>query len=123
MRLIDAKAGKKYFNAIAKPAEYKGVIHMVVPISELDRLPTIDAVPVGWIPVTDEREPLHGHGYFVAYRFDNYEMTFYGESKFYAYGSNGYVDGPHFAGEGMNGMKVTHWMEIPPLPELPKEVE
>lgn len=46
MRLIDAKAGKKRFNAIAQPAEYKGVIHMVVPIREIDKLPTIDAVPV-----------------------------------------------------------------------------
>ena len=46
MRLIDAKAGKKVFNAIARPAEYKGVIHMVVPISEIDKLPTVDAVPV-----------------------------------------------------------------------------
>ena len=45
-RLIDAKAGKKVFSAIAQPAEYKGVIHMVVPISEIDKLPTVDAVPV-----------------------------------------------------------------------------
>ena len=43
-RLIDAKAGKKVFSAIAQPAEYKGVIHMVVPISEIDKLPTVDAV-------------------------------------------------------------------------------
>ena len=45
-RLIDAKAGKKVFSAIAQPAEYKGVIHMVVPISEIDKLPAIDAVEV-----------------------------------------------------------------------------
>ena len=45
-RLIDAKAGKKAFLAIAQPAEYKGVIHMVVPISEIDKLPTVDAVEV-----------------------------------------------------------------------------
>ena len=45
-RLIDAKAGKKVFSAIAQPAEYKGVIHMVVPISEIDKLPTVDAVEV-----------------------------------------------------------------------------
>lgn len=42
-RLIDAKAGKKRFCAIAKPAEYNGVIHLVVPISEIDKLPTVDA--------------------------------------------------------------------------------
>ena len=45
-RLIDAKAGKKAFLAIAQPAEYRGVIHMVVPISEIDKLPTVDAVEV-----------------------------------------------------------------------------
>ena len=45
-RMIDAKAGKKVFSAIAQPAEYKGVIHMVVPIIEIDKLPTVDAVPV-----------------------------------------------------------------------------
>ena len=45
-RLIDAKAGKKVFSAIAQPAEYKGVIHMVAPISEIDKLPTVDAVEV-----------------------------------------------------------------------------
>lgn len=45
-RLIDAKAGKKLFCAIAKPAEYNGVIHLVVPISEIDKLPTVDAVEV-----------------------------------------------------------------------------
>ena len=45
-RLIDAKEGKKVFVALARPAEYKGVIHMVVPISEIDRLPTVNAVEV-----------------------------------------------------------------------------
>ena len=45
-RLIDAKEGKKVFSAIAQPAEYKGVLHMVVPISEIDKLPTVDAVEV-----------------------------------------------------------------------------
>ena len=49
-RLIDAKAGRKVFSAIAQPAEYKGVIRMVVPISEIDKLPTVDAVEV-----------VHGH--------------------------------------------------------------
>ena len=45
-RLIDARAGKKLFCAIAKPAEYNGAIHLVVPISEIDKLPTVDAVEV-----------------------------------------------------------------------------
>lgn len=82
-----------------------------------------DLPGIGWIPMEDERKPLHGHGYFVAYRFGECERTFYSSGKFYAYGSNGYVDGPHFAGEGVDGMKVTHWMEVLPLPEPPKEGE
>ena len=52
------------FSAIAQNAEYKGVLHMVVPISEIDKLPTVDAVEVvrcreckhhHW-----EQEPCHG---------------------------------------------------------------
>ena len=56
-RLIDAKAGKKLFYAIAKPAEYNGVIHLVVPISEIDKLPTVDAVEVAhgeWTTIEDD---------------------------------------------------------------------
>lgn len=45
-RMIDAKEGKKVFLAIAQPAEYKGVIHMVVHVREIDKLPTVDAVEV-----------------------------------------------------------------------------
>jgi hypothetical protein len=29
---------------------------------------------------------------------------------------NGYVTGPHFSNEGMNGMRVTHWMPLPKPP-------
>ena len=36
----------------------------------------------------------------------------------HAYGDNGYVNGPHFSDEGLDGLKVWYWM---PLPELPKE--
>ena len=32
-------------------------------------------------------------------------------------GDNGYVKGPHFDNEGMEGMRVTHWMPLPGLPE------
>lgn len=36
----------------------------------------------------------------------------------HAYGDNGYVNGPHFSDEGLDGLKVHYWM---PLPEPPKE--
>ena len=77
-----------------------------------------------WIPVSDETiKPKDRRNYFVAYVFGNSTMTFFGEAKYHADGNNGYVQGSHFSDEGMNGMRVTHWMEIPPLPEPPKECE
>ena len=45
-RYIDAKSAKKHFLKVGQPAEYKGVIHWVVPCSEIDKIPTVDAVPV-----------------------------------------------------------------------------
>ena len=45
-RLVDVKEAKLHFRKVGKPAEYNGVIHHVVPISEIDKIPTIDAVEV-----------------------------------------------------------------------------
>lgn len=45
-RLVDAKSAKKHFLKVGQPAEYKGVIHWVVPCSEIDNIPTVDAVEV-----------------------------------------------------------------------------
>ena len=71
----------------------------------------------GWIPVTerlpeDERQVLayygfdHGDGYLG--------MMFVQVLDWF-----GHDPKPHFQHEGLNGMRVTHWM---PLPELPKEI-
>lgn len=77
-----------------------------------------------WIPVSDETtKPKDRRNYFVAYVFGEGTITFYGEEKYHANGGNGYVQGAHFSNEGMHGMRVTHWMEIPPLPKPPKECE
>jgi hypothetical protein len=46
MRLVDADAGAEVFEAKAKSAMYDGELRWVIPISELDKLPTIDAVEV-----------------------------------------------------------------------------
>lgn len=73
-----------------------------------------------WIPVTDEQKPKNRRDYFVAYVFGDSDFRFFGGSKYYANSGNGLVDGPHFSGEGMDGMRVTHWMEIPKLPQPQK---
>ena len=73
-----------------------------------------------WISVKDERKPKDRKNYFIAYVFGDSDMHFFGEAKYYAYEGNGIVDGPHFSNEGVDGMRVTHWMEIPKLPQPPK---
>ena len=97
-RLIDAKAGKKVFSAIAQPAEYKGVIHMVVPISEIDKLPTVDAVPVvrcrecmHWKPTGSKAgNSFSDMEYIGGCEFTNYCRR---ESDFCSYGERKDSDG------------------------------
>lgn len=74
-----------------------------------------------WISVKEER-PKRMKRYFIAYEFEGSDMRFYGEAMFHPEGGNGCVDRPHFSNEGVDGMYVTHWMEIPklPLPEPPE---
>ena len=75
-----------------------------------------------WIPVTEDKPKRRGH-YFIAYRFKGSDMQFFGEAMWHDdIPDNGYVKRNHFSNEGVNGMYVTHWMEIPelPLPEPPK---
>jgi hypothetical protein len=48
-------------------------------------------------------------------------MQFFGEAMWHDdIPDNGYVKGNHFSNEGVAGMYVTHWMEIPKLPQPPK---
>lgn len=75
-----------------------------------------------WTSVDDEKKPKDRRNYFIAYVFGNSDIHFFGEAKYHAYEGNGVVDRPHFSNEGVEGMRVTHWMEIPKLPE-PPEVE
>ena len=73
-----------------------------------------------WIPVTEDKPKRRGH-YFIAYRFKGSDMQFFGEAMWHDdIPDNGYVKGNHFSNEGVDGMYVTHWMEIPKLPQPPK---
>ena len=71
-----------------------------------------------WIPVTERLPEKHGGDYVCLLKFPNANKPFPYCLIWHAYGDNGYVNGPHFSDEGLDGMKVTHWM---PLPEPPKE--
>lgn len=73
-----------------------------------------------WIPVEDEQKPKDRKHYFIAYVFGDSDMHFFGEAMYHAFEGNDLVDRPHFSNEGVNDMRVTHWMEIPKLPQPPK---
>lgn len=76
-----------------------------------------------WVSAEDEKPKRRGH-YFISYVFRCPDIRFYGEAMWHDdMEGNGYVTGPHFSNEGMDGMRVTHWMEIPriPLSKPPKE--
>ena len=69
-----------------------------------------------WIPVTERLPETDGH-YLCNYHFGEYpKMTFTQVLDYYA---TDIV--PHFQHTlGDGSMKVTHWMEIPQLPQPPK---
>lgn len=69
-----------------------------------------------WISVEVET-PKRLKRYFIAYKFEGSYMRFYGEAMFHPREGNGLLDRPHFSNEGVDGMYVTHWMEIPKLPK------
>lgn len=73
-----------------------------------------------WISVEDEQKPKDRKHYFIAYVFGDSDMHFFGEAMYHAFEGNDLVDRPHFSNEGVNDMRVTHWMEIPKLPQPPK---
>lgn len=74
-------------------------------------------VPTNWISVKHEKPKRRGN-YFIAYKFKGSDMRFFGEAMWHDdIPDNGFVKGDHFSNEGMNGMYVTHWMEIPVPPK------
>ena len=75
-----------------------------------------------WISIKEDRKPRHLQECLVAYVFseDDSDHHWYGVERWNAFEGNGLVDRPHFRNEGLAGMRVTHWMEIPKLPEQKK---
>lgn len=72
-----------------------------------------------WISVKEDRKPRHLQECFVAYVFgeDDSERHWYGVERWNAFEGNGLVDRPHFSNEGVEDMRVTHWMKISKLPK------
>ena len=74
-----------------------------------------------WISVEERLPEKHGQicvGLYNQHGADK-PILFPHVFKWYAYGNNGYINGPHFSDEGLDGLKVYYWM---PLPEPPKGV-
>ena len=74
-----------------------------------------------WISVEERLPEKHGQlcvGLYNQHGAAPRTMLFPYIFTWHAYGDNGYVNGPHFSDEGLDGLKVWYWM---PLPEAPKE--
>lgn len=106
MRPIDADALKQ---DLLKKGFYPAIVKCALKDAPTIKQPT-------WISV-DEEKPKQRRTYFISYIFnDNEEVSFYGTAMFHPEedANNGLVKGPHFSNEGVDGMRVTHWMPIPP---------
>lgn len=72
-----------------------------------------------WISVKEDKKPRHLQECLIAFVYgdDDSDRHFYGVERYYAFDGNGLVDRPHFGNEGVEGMRVTHWIPIPKLPK------
>ena len=111
-----------HVDSVTLGSEDMGYFDMAIAaLREQDATDKNDGRKKEWISVEDGR-PKRMKRYFITYKFEGSDMRFYGEAMFHPEGGNGCVDRPHFSNEGVDGMYVTHWMEIPqlPLPEPPE---
>ena len=75
----------------------------------------VDAIP-RWISVRSEEKLMHCKEYLCLCTLPNdpmHEWDYIAVLRWNGHGGNGYVNGPHFQHEGLEGMKVTHWMPLP----------
>ena len=88
----------------------------------LGKIQQLEAQVPRWISVEERLPERHGQQCVGLYSIGEYKgyLTPY-VFTWHAYGDNGYVNGPHFNDEGLDGLKVHYWMPLPPLPEPPKE--
>lgn len=86
-------------------------------VEKMEAIPTADVTEVKWIPVT-ERLPKCRRYYLCICVFGESKMQFCDVLMFHPEqnAENGYVTGPHFSNEGMEGIRVTHWMPLPKPP-------
>lgn len=85
-----------------------------------DKVQELEAQLPKWISVDDRLPERHGQQCVGLYNHsDSDKQTLFPYVfTWHAYGHNGYVVGPHFSDEGLDGLRVHYWM---PLPEMPKE--
>lgn len=70
-----------------------------------------------WVDIEENKKPRHLRECLIAYVFGDSDHHYYGVERWNAFEGNGLVDRPHFSNEGVEDMRVTHWMEIPKLPK------
>ena len=93
--------------------------HQIGELTEM--VAQLEAAQPKWISVEERLPEKHGQicvGLYNQHGADK-PILFPHVFKWYAYGNNGYINGPHFSDEGLDGLKVYYWM---PLPEPPKGV-
>lgn len=118
-RLVDADKIIKDLTAMKKAYD---AIELDGMIKALQEAPTME--PKQELINARDELPKRRREYLCIYQFgDNPIYRYYGVLMFHPEqdGDNGYVKGPHFSDEGMDGMKVVYWMPLPKMPELTKE--
>lgn len=101
-----AADGSRQINLVYKRQELLKAVASV-----FDIVPAADVEPVRrWIPCS-ERPPEEDDTYLCVYRFPSSQKSRCTTMFFYATDPN-----PHFQYENYHGIKITHWLPTPPLP-------